>query len=345
MIRKFTSLLFLILLCAASAAPAAAQDAKPDGKELERVFMTVTRMDLERGTAFTWWTEQVWAAQAYGDQGEDALTAFSILKLITRDQHLISPLPISEDAPAVNAKTAVLSNDLGVRVACMPVHPSLNGMLPSLMAFPKADARGNLLDAPGATTLTLTIDMAGEPEPVSYSWPLPVKYPDIVQDAYAWLAKQDKRDPALMEEKEFILSRLLPFMQFDMGTAIIAAPMPESLFRELVKRDGMTDPARLQLLDQILEGNDFFILVGMDNEANPERADTVARTAYAVNTDGKRVEQNTSALASFSDVFEDMDDEEGKTFVIFPHLGKSGVIKLFITDEQAGASAAFQWTR
>jgi hypothetical protein len=345
MIRKFTSLLFLILLAAATVAPAQEQSAKPDGKEVEKVFMTVTRLDLERGAAFTWWTEQVWATQAYADQGEESLTTFSILKLITRDQHLISPLPISDNTPAVDPKTAVLSNDLGVRVSAMPVHPSLNGMLPSLMAFPKADARGNILDAPGATALTLTIGMAGEPEPVSYSWPLPVKYPDIVQDAYAWLDKQALRDPALMNEKEFIITRLLPLMQFDIATAIIAAPMPEALFRELVQHDGMDDPAKLQILDQILQGNDFFILVGMDNKENPERSDTVARTAYAMNAAGKRVEQNQSAMLSFADIFEELDDEEGKSFVIFPHLGKTGPVKLMITDEPTGARAEFMWMR
>jgi len=341
------ALWMLMVAGVAVSTPRAQEDAgaRADDEIIADVFAAAGQADFKHMVMPTWWMEDLWATMAYLDrESPDAIMGYYFTSILLSEHHVFSLMPLGQDgAVPVREKGANLTNQEGVSVAEMPVHSSLEQMVPGVMIFPARDESGNELYGGGTGTVTMEIRYDGEDSAREYSWDLPLRFPDEVIRAHEWLEVALNADPETQSEDQRLFSLMSPMMKIDIGSGVIAAPMHRTLFEELMMTDpGIKDDALLKkLVRSLINEYTFFMIMSVDMEQNRQRLENIAATAKGVDSDGNTVEIDGEEEKRLVEQM-DMGMKDNFILKIIPGLGNSR-LGLMMKDPETGRKISFEW--
>lgn len=321
-------------------------EAAPEGAggiNPEEIFMLVGKMDFGRQLMFMWWTDQVWASLAYSDRNSEAVLGYILINMLNKNYMLFSPIPISGDASSIPeiAEAPALTNDRGQSVTAVPVHESFSTMLPAVMAFPVVDAEGNQVFDDETEYLKLEVKYAGEEDSAKYTWDLPIKYPDFVNDAYNWLDGRMNMDPSELSEEEVVFGHMRDVFRIDVGSGLMVSPMPKEIFDMFMEKDPelKDSPLTAKLAKAIINDYTFFLVMSLDIGQNPDRVRGLIENAVVVNDRGETFSRDLEAEETFAEA---AGKDDQFMSIVFPKLGESGY-KLILTDPETGGKITLEW--
>ncbi|MFC1474856.1 hypothetical protein ACFLQK_02315 [bacterium] len=315
----------------------------PEKVNVEEIFEVVGKMDLGREIIFMWWTDEIWASMAYNDRNSEAMLGYTLTSVMNREYLIFAPISATGGVAPGFDGTPVLKNDRGQKVEAVPVHDSYNAMLPGMIAFPTSDAEGERVFTDETEWLTVAVNYEGDDKTAKYTWHLPLDYPDFVEAAYKWLDGRRNMDPALLSEDEVMFSFLGDSFRMDIGSGLMAAPMPKELFEMFLQNDPEVrdDPIMRKLIEMIISDYTFFLVMTFDMKNDPGRVETLVDGAVAVNAAGETLERDLEAEKTFADA----DVAGGDEFmtVVFPRIGDERPVKLILTDPETEEKITFTW--
>lgn len=336
--RMTAAIVALLLVMGFAAAPSAAQD-----ERMGQVMMSVMEIDLNNSCSLIWWTEEVWAFMAHSDPGPDAMYGYYMMKSLLNDYIFLSAInPQTQGACENIYGTPLIRNSDGIGSAAVPTHDALQKIMPGLIAFPNRD----LLDRPvvGDSTESYSVEIKydNRREANEYFFDVPPDYPGFVSESVEAMKKRETADPATMDEGENLFRRLAPRMKTDIRAGIIAAPLSRDFFEEYFQNDDelRNDPEAMAEAMKLVRDYSFFILIPADE--NRTRIEEAAASAIAIDTSGKvanpddEIKRNFMDSAGFpGDVFE---------VLVFPQLGRYGVVNLILRDPESKKLTTFEWS-
>ena len=312
-----------------------------------QIIMSVSKIDMDLQLMIPWWTPDVWAFMAYTDKTPDAIMGYYLMSTITKNHHIFALMPMGEgenNKPKIEG-APVLVNDKSIKSGAVPIHASLNALMPGLVAFPKKDAKGKELVTPASKFVKMRVKFKGVANEKVYQWDLPLMYPDSVKSAVQWIQSQMDKNVSDMTEDELYMHFLAPVLRVNLPSGIIAAPMTKQLFDALFQKDPDVnkDPALREFVKAMVDTKDFFIILSLDMETNPKRLAKAVEKAVLVDAKGKKYPVDKKALDLFVSK-SNMGKPDFGELMIFPNLGKGKPVKLILKDPDTGKDVVFQWT-
>lgn len=345
LIKTLVAFTFFIVL--AGGCFAADKSSEP----IDDVMPIVLRPDLQHNLSVVWMSQEVWAAVGYADKDPKSRLVYYTFKSIT-DNYLVfliipdesnpdSPKPVIEGRPT-------LENDRGASVSAVPVNEGVArffGDPKMFLAFPRRTADGKDIAVSGAT-LKLTLKYEGADEPGTYTWSLPLKFPDIVSKGIAALEKPISKPLADMSDPDEILSAFVApgvRMSLEMGYAV--SPMSADVMRALVASDGDLKDKK-DLADYLAKsGNKYSFFFVLTTDDQTDRVEAVLNTAEAVNSNGQTVRAANDVRQKIVRLMgpATSDAKKKRAILVFPNLGAQGASSVRMTDKSTGNQMKFTW--